>query len=199
MIPLIYKNIKKDLYFIEPDGRIFSKIKKDYITPRKDKNGYLQVFLQKNEGGRNNRCCYRVATLVIYSFIGPPPLEMKDPTVNHIDGNILNNSYLNLEWLERGINSKIRENKGQGIKNHEAKLTEQQVYEICILLQQTNLTLTEIGKKYHVEKSTISNILKKKNWQYITSQFDFSTRKIIRNSEGRYEIINLNNEQDGGK
>jgi len=50
--------------------------------------------------------------LVAIFFIGPPPVDLKDPTVNHIDGNITNNHFTNLEWMERGKNSSIRLNKG---------------------------------------------------------------------------------------
>ena len=191
MKPLIFKDIKQDLYFIEENGDIYSKSKQRYLKPQKDKNGYLQINLQRPEGGRGNRICKRIATLVAYTYIGPPPEDMLDPTINHIDGNKTNNHYTNLEWIERGINSSIRENKGIGIDNHEARLTQNDVYEICKLLTTTNLTCEEIANKYGVKKSTIINILHKKNWKNIANQFDFSSRKLIRNEQGRYEVINL--------
>ena len=116
---------------------------------------------------------------------------MKDPTINHIDENISNNHYTNLEWLERSVNTSIRNNKGAGEANHEAKLTEQQVLEICDLLINTNLTYDQIGKKYKVNKSTISNIKNKKNWKYITEKYDFSCRQVA-NIHGCFVPVNLN-------
>ena len=191
MIPLIYKQVKPDLYFIEENGQIYSKAKKGYITPSCDKDGYLQVLLQKNEGGRNNRVCYRVAALVIYSFIGPPPENLKDPTINHIDGDKTNNNYTNLEWIERSTNSKIRFITAKEERNGAAKLSCSEVHQICQLLADTDLTVQEIGDKLNVSKSTISNILSGKNWVSISNQYDFSFRKTIRDENGKYKVINL--------
>ena len=64
--------------------------------------------------------------------------------------------------MERGINSSIRRNKGVGEQNHEAKLTEEQVIEICEVLIQNEKSLKEIADLYGVDKSTISNIKRKK-------------------------------------
>lgn len=191
MIPLVYKQVKPGLYFIEENGQIYSKAKKGYITPSYDKDGYLQVLLQKNEGGRNNRVCYRVATLVIYSFIGPPPENLKDPTINHIDGDKTNNNYTNLEWIERSVNSKIRFITAKEEHNGAAKLSCSEVHQICQLLADTDLTVQEIGDKLNVSKSTISNILSGKNWVSISDQYDFSFRKTIRDENGKYKVINL--------
>ena len=191
MVPICLDGIKKGLYYIEEDGRIWSNYKKDYLIPKKDKDGYLNLILS-GEGVKKKKCC-RIATLVALVFLGKPPQGMLDPTINHIDGNILNNHYSNLEWMERGKNSSIRKNKGQGTANHEAKLNENQVHEICNLLVNSNLTLEEIGKRYNVDKSTISNIYRKKNWKNITKEYDFSCRITIRNSKGQFQVVNTKN------
>ena len=171
MIPLNIEGVKKDLYLVNENGQIYSKSKKDYLTPRKDKDGYLSVFLQKTEGGRDNKIYKRIASLILYSFQGPPPLYIKDPTVNHIDGNIENNHISNLEWMERSTNSSIRKNKGQGNKNSQAKLNEKQVYEILNLLSKNKNTYKEIGDKYNVSKYTISNISRGKNWKEVIAKY----------------------------
>ena len=191
MVPICLDGIKKGLYYIEEDGRIWSNYKKDYLIPKKDKNGYLSLGLSGEEAKKKKYC--RIATLVALTFLGKPPQEMLDPTVNHIDGNILNNHYSNLEWMERGKNSSIRKNRGQGMTNHEAKLNENQVHEICDLLVNSNLTLEEIGKRYNVEKSTIGNIYRGKNWKNITKEYDFSCRITIRNSKGQFQVVNIKN------
>lgn len=166
---LEYKDVKP-LYKIDEYGNVFSIYKNDYLKPKADKDGYLSVVLR----GSQKNIYVRIATLVAFNFIGPPPIDIKDPTIDHIDGKILNNYYKNLRWLERGINSSIRKNTGLGELNHEAKLTEKEVKEICDLLMLNNISLTQIAQKYNVQKSTISNIKRKKNWKYITEKYLFS-------------------------
>lgn len=185
-----YKNIRKNIYEIDEYGNIYSSYKKDFLCPTKDKDGYLQLSLCTETPGK--RIWIRVATLVLVTFVGLPPIDMKDPTVNHIDSDISNNHYTNLEWMERSLNTSIRKNKGEGENNSQAKLKENQVKEICELLISTNLSLLQISKQYNCSKSTISNIQAKKTWRKITNNYDFSCRKIIRNDKGQFEIVNIN-------
>lgn len=171
MKPIIYKNVKPGLYLIDENGNIYSNYKQDFMKPNVDKDGYLKIKL--SSGCRENPCYIRIATLVAYHFLGEPPNNLKDPTINHIDGNKTNNNYKNLEWIERGTNSAIRNNKGVGEENHEAILTSTEVHEICKLLLNSGLTYEQIGSKYGVTKSTISNIKNGKNWKHITVQYGF--------------------------
>lgn len=190
MVPILIDGVKPNLYEIEEDGRVWSNYKHDYMIPSKDKNGYFKIKL--SGGDREHQKYFRIATLVAINYIGKPPENLKDPTINHIDGNIQNNHYTNLEWVERGYNSSIRKNTGQGSLNHEAKLNEQQVKEICELLINTNLSYQSICDRYNIKKTTISNIKNQKTWKNITSQYDFSCRINIRNEKGQFENINTN-------
>lgn len=187
MIPLNILNIKSDYYEIEEDGAIYSKQKKGYMNTSKDKDGYLRVGLRTND---NKQTIFRIATLVGYTFLGNPPDNLKDPTINHINGNILDNHYSNLEWVERGYNSSIRNNKGTGSNNHQAILNEEQVIEICEILLNSERTATDIAKQYNVSASVITNILQRRNWNTITCKYDFSCRSIIRGADGRFHVYN---------
>ena len=178
---LKYKNVKP-LYLIDEYGNVYSNYKNGYLSPKKDKDGYLSL----NLAGIDKDIYVRVATLVAYNFIGEPPKNMKDPTVDHIDNNIVNNYLKNLRWMERSLNSSIRINKGIGEKNHEAKLTEKCVIEICELLMEDELTLKEIGEKYNVSKYTINNIKRQVNWKYITNNYVFPKVNVIRDGKGRF-------------
>ena len=181
---LKYKNVKP-LYLIDEYGNVYSKYKKGYLKPKKDKDGYLSLSL----AGIDKTVYVRVATLVAYNFIGKPPKNMKDPTIDHIDNNIVNNYFKNLRWMERGMNSSIRVNKGVGEKNSEARLTNQNVIEICELLAEDKLTLKEIGEKYNVSKSTISNIKRKVRWRHITNNYIFPKVNVIRTKNGRFSKV----------
>lgn len=189
MEPIQYKNVKEGLYLIDEEGNIYSNYKKGYLLPKKDKDGYLNINL--SGGSRNSKCYVRIATLVAWTYLGAPPSTIKDPTINHKDGNILNNHYTNLEWMERGENSSIRTNKGQGTLNHEAKLTEAQVEEICNLLVNTDISYKKICEQFNITKSSISRIKTQKGWKSITSQYDFSCRQTVRNVLGQFENINI--------
>lgn len=53
------------------------------------------------------------------------------------------------------------------------KLTEQDVYDICELIQTNKYTCREIAKMYDVFENTIYRIKSKKCWKDITKQFNF--------------------------
>lgn len=69
-----------------PDNR-----KGKVLKPKVDRYGYEAVTLSKN----GERKTYLVHRLVAMAFIDNP---LQKETVNHIDGNKLNNSVENLEW-----------------------------------------------------------------------------------------------------
>lgn len=194
-IPLNVNNILSEFYSINEYGDIISKKSNKILKPNKDKDGYLRLSLCTNEiinGKTHNRKSFRISQLVAKTYIGEPPDYIEDPTVDHIDGNIYNNHFTNLRWLERRVNSSIRENKGIGSQNHEAKLTDEQVEEICKLLIDTNLSFKQIADKFNVDKSTINNIKQHKKWKHISSKYDFSCRVIIRDINGRFKSVNTN-------
>ena len=102
-IRLEFKELKQ-MYFINEYGVVFSTYNNDVLKQSKDRDGYLSLSLRKKN---NETTKQRVATLVAYSFIGSPPLDMEDPTVDHIDKDRTNNHFSNLRWIERGENARI--------------------------------------------------------------------------------------------
>ena len=91
------KEIWKDIenyegrYEISNLGRVKTKDKfrKCHVTPK----GYNRIQLYNGETNKN----FFVHTLVANAFLKPSFIPNKQ--VNHKDGNKLNNSYLNLEWV----------------------------------------------------------------------------------------------------
>lgn len=169
-VEITYDNIRKDMYFISPDGLIFSKYLNRLMTARQDKDGYLEIGLRTTE---NKQRFFKIHQLVALTYIGNPSPSIKDPTIDHIDTNILNNNYMNLRWIERGTNSSIRQNKGTGELNHEAILTDGKVKKICELIVGKQYTLKQIGDMFGVSKYTISNIKRKVNWKHISKEYNF--------------------------
>jgi len=82
-------------YEVSSSGQVRNKKTLKILSQSLSSKGYYQV----NIGGKSRR----VHRLVAIAFVSnPDDLE----TVNHKDGNKLNNSSLNLEWLSRGDNIK---------------------------------------------------------------------------------------------
>lgn len=75
---------------LRKNGRIDNR-KGKQLKPKVDKCGYETIVLTK-DGIRKN---YTIHKLVALAYIPNP--ENK-PTINHIDGNKLNNNVSNLEW-----------------------------------------------------------------------------------------------------
>lgn len=184
-----YKDVKQDMYCVSEYGDVYSKYLKRNMKLNKDKDGYLVVGLQTESGKKR---LVRIATLVAEMFLEKPILN--DETVDHIDGDKLNNHYSNLRWLERGTNSAIRRTKLKGEANTQHRLCEKEVLQICELLQDNSLSLVDISRMFNVDKSTISNIKRKKTWRYLTDSYNFKI-KIQKNKEEserqRAEILSL--------
>ena len=88
MVPIKYKDKIFTNYLIDEDGNIWSKKHKKFLTPCPNKDGYLQVRLFQNKIGETRS----IASLVMYTFNGEPPIDMEEPTIDHIDGNRINNN-----------------------------------------------------------------------------------------------------------
>lgn len=134
--------------------------KERILKPGVDRYGYANVTLSKE----NLRYKVLVHRLVATHFIPNP--ENK-PTVNHIDGNKLNNEKSNLDWNTRSENSKHGFNNGlikskYGSSNGNAKLTPEQVEQIRKLKGQK--TQKEIGIMFGISQAQVSNLHTKKVW-----------------------------------
>ena len=133
---------------------------KTQINPR----GYEQVFLSKD----GNQKSYSIHRLVAKAFIPNP--ENK-PCVNHLDGDKTNNIVNNLEWCsysENKIHSHEIGTSPRGETHPGNKLKEENVLEICRLLDETSLTHVEISAKFKVSSNLISRINLGKVWNWLT-------------------------------
>lgn len=123
---------------------------------------YLMVVLSKNK----KKYPLLVHRIVATAF-APNPQNKK--TVNHIDGNKLNNNDWNLEWNTQSENHKaafklgLMSQTGEKCSTH--KLKEFQVLEIRELIGKK--TQEEIAIMYGVKRATISCIKLRKLWNHI--------------------------------
>lgn len=154
-------------YIIYEDGKIYSLFKNIFLSPvLEDKIGYYRVYLTGDNGVRK---IFLVHRLVATAFIPNP--ENK-PEVNHIDGNKLNNTLKNLEWVTKHENMKhahslkLRDNNGTG--NPRNILTEKEVLEIYDKLLD-GARVSDLATSYNVSRPAISDIKAKRNWQDLLS------------------------------
>lgn len=140
------------------------RLKKETIRKQTvNKHGYNCVLLSVSL----ERKLITVHRLVILSFKENPS---KKQTVNHIDGNKLNNHIENLEWATWSENSKHSFDIGlqkprKGIYHHNVKLTEEQVLGIRKL--KGKYKEKEIALMYGITKGHVGAILRRMIWKHI--------------------------------
>lgn len=182
-----WKDVKgyKGLYQISNFGKIRSLdrivktkgegkklIKGVYLYPSLDKNGYIKCTLSKDDKRKH----LRLHRIVADHFIEKN--KNHNLTVNHKDGNKLNNNSLNLEWCTsiENINHafKIGLRSSSGEKNPKAKLTKDKVIQIRTIFENNikkyksrNSLIKELSNKFNVSISTISHIIYKNTWSNV--------------------------------
>lgn len=121
---------------------------------------YLQLGLWM-DGEQYHYCVHE-----IIAFVGG--LDLVDKTVNHINGNRLDNRLSNLEVLSMEDNRKHAYEKGlmaSGEKNGTSVLTVEQVKEIRRLYEDGDWSYRKLGRKYDVSPTLIGKIVKREYWR----------------------------------
>lgn len=146
-------------------GRVLPEEKEVKCTI--DKAGYRSTTLQMMG---KKRWCVRVHTLVALHFVENPKPKEYD-TVNHMDGDKLNNYAGNLEWCTRGENMAHAFRIGlvdkKGEKSHNAKLKEWQVLEMREKHRAGGYTQTMLGNEYGISRRHVSDVLNRVCWAHI--------------------------------
>lgn len=108
--------------------------------------------------------CFKIHRLVAEAFIPNP--ENK-PQVNHIDGNKLNNSVENLEWVTHSENIQHAFDTGLanalvGTNNSLSKLTNEQV--LFIRQNYGLITKRKLATMFNVGMTTIHSVAHRKSY-----------------------------------
>ena len=141
-------------YIITEQGEIINKRNGRKLKPQPNGKGYLRISI----AGK----LQFVHRLVAEKYVPNP--ENK-PQVNHKDGNKLNNSAENLEWVTN------MENRQHAVKNllhfsgekcPWSKLTQK---DVDFIRSNTELTAKQLAEKYGVSVSTIRAVKQNKSWK----------------------------------
>jgi hypothetical protein len=168
----------ENLYEVSNFGRVKRKEKKVYSEER---NCY---FIKKERICNQFVDRYKYVNLVVYgvktkrvtlhriianAFI---PNPQNKPCVNHKDGNKLNNSIENLEWVTRSENTRhaYKNNLIPNGENHpKSKLTNSQVIDIYKRVY-SGETCIKLSKEFNVHPETITNIKFKRMWKNVLNK-----------------------------
>ena len=152
------------LYACTTHGDIWSYRSDKFLSPSKNKRGYLHVTFTKD----GKRYDYRVNRLVAMTFLDN---QNNLPQVNHIDGNKLNNNIDNLEWCSNSYNTKQAYDAGLYVSKKECpiraidKITKT-VYEFK--------SIRECSERLKLNRKTITSILKENK----TNNYDYDFEYI---------------------
>ena len=152
----------ENLYFITEDGKVIrngKKLKESKCGGRKRGSEYLAIVLCKNG---------KVKTKYIHRLVAEHYILNKynKKTVNHKDGNRLNNNVSNLEWAtgsEQNLHAQKLGLKATGEKCSFAKLKNKDVRKI----RKSKKKLEELSKQFSVCIATISMVRNRKIWRYV--------------------------------
>lgn len=144
------------LYKISNTGKVYSLLSDKELSQNKTNgNGYKICTLCKNKQKKNK---------YIHRLVASHFVENKDnlPIVNHIDGNVSNNNYTNLEWCDQFSNVRHYIERGgksdYGTSSPNTNLTKRDIIEIISYLEDGKFTQKEIAETYQVSQTTISHI-----------------------------------------
>ncbi len=144
---------------ISSDGRIQGPSGK-WLKTFPDKRGYLRFNIYR---GNRKWTQHGVHAAVCAAFNGPRP---EGQLVRHLDGNPGTNDFRNLAWgtFQDNEADQIRHGRGlQGIRHHQAKLTEADV----LAIRASTRTGRELSQLFGVSGVAISSIRRRKTWRHI--------------------------------
>lgn len=165
MCPFVYICIMKQFrdtnYYLTEDGDVYSGVVK--LNPPVYSKGYKMLKVYQKDAPMFRISVHRA---VAECFIPNPDNK---PVVNHKDGDKLNNSVPNLEWVtqhENHLHAAANGLKARGETHGNSKLKESDILVIREMLS-NKVPQRRIAKLFFVGQATIKNINIGKTWKHI--------------------------------
>lgn len=179
---------------VTPYGDIYDTSKNKWLSTYVTPNGYVVTSLKYESGCKIKR----VHRLILETY--DTDSEFYGLDVNHKDGDKENNNLHNLEWCTRSYNIKhaidLGLNPSKGETHHNASLSEDDVHNICKLLELGNSNLS-IAEEYNVSPSHISHIKTGSLWSHVTKGYKFTS--YTNSKLSKEEILKIHLEAVAGK
>lgn len=143
-----------DDYEITRDGQIINKHTNHVLKPQPNSKGYLRVSISKK--------LQFVHRLVAEKYI-PNPDNL--PQVNHIDGNKLNNSVDNLEWVDNQSNRTHAVESGLHISGEAVKSAKLNWEKVEYIRKNPEIPSRVFAEMYNVSPRTINDVKAFRTWK----------------------------------
>lgn len=122
---------------------------------------YLRQEVSLGTGDRR-----KVATIVCETFHGPRPSGYE---VSHLNGDSLDNRAENVAWKTRAENERDKVAHGtsnRGARQHQAKLTDEDVREIRRMAAAGCLQV-QMMERFKISQPTVSEIVNRRKWAWL--------------------------------
>ena len=177
---IINDKMRQNQYEISSLGRIRNIKTGNILKPFISNNGYARISVNDPRTPKKKNINLSIHRLVAEAFL---PNTYNKPEVNHINGNKLDNSVGNLEWITYSDNRQHAYDTfldPRGDERPNAKLTNGEVHtisqllgegyrisDIIVYMRTSGTMLSE-----HELHSIISDIIRGRSWSFIYKQYD---------------------------
>lgn len=149
-----FEKFTMDDYEILPTGQILNKRWNKFVKPQPNNKGYGRVQLCGK--------FYFVHRLVAEKYI-PNPNNL--PQVNHKDGDKMNNSVDNLEWVTNQENRKHALENGLHLQGENCPWSKLTLEDVDFIRKHKDMKRTELAKIFNVSRTTIGGIINNRSWK----------------------------------
>jgi hypothetical protein len=177
--PIIYKDIRRDMYEISNLGRVRNKLSGHIMSLCPSEKGYMMALFMCEKSSKRSHASIKIHRIVALNFV-----EGFDEThneVDHKDGDKRNNKASNLEWVTRKenvnrgyANELIPIKRGSEIWN--SKCNEDLIHYTCRLLLWNSGNCDKVynsfdHNKFPITRHIIHDIKRKKTWTIISDKY----------------------------
>ena len=162
------KKLTIEDYEITRDGQVINIHNQHILKPQPNGKGYLRVSIGKK--------LMFVHRLVAEKYIPNP--EGKEQ-VNHKDGNKLNNTVENLEWVTNQENRTHAVIKGLHLTGEQCSYAKLSENDVIFIREHNEITAKDLSNLFQVSESTIRDIRAKKTWKQLKRYAELSQNEVI--------------------